>query len=90
MFSSVLKQVIGGVKKRLVLGTNKSKFGQTVVAQEENVVCNLRMSKFPFHICDGLSCKAEDFLAGARGMLLLQISLISMSHNLLPDITIAT
>lgn len=66
MFSSVLKQVIGGVKKRLVLGTNKSIFGQTMVAQEENVVCNLRMSKFPFHICGGLSCKAEDFLAGAR------------------------
>lgn len=61
MFSNVLKQVlgVGGKLKRLVLGTIKSIFGQTV-AQEEN---NLRMSKFPFHICG--SCKAQDFLAGA-------------------------
>jgi hypothetical protein len=54
MFSSVLKQVFGGgggrgELKRLVLGAIKSIFGQTV-AQEENVICNLRMSKFPFHI----------------------------------------
>jgi len=67
MFSNVLKQVFGGggrggVKEACFRNHLKAYIGQTV-GQEENVICNSRMSKFPFHICG--SCKAEDFLAGA-------------------------